>query len=118
MGWYLKVLKKYAVFEGRARRLEYWMFTLGHVVIWVALLMVDPFGGLLFSIYYLAVFLPALGVTIRRLHDIDRCAWWVLITLVPLIGFIGMLVFMATDGDPFENRYGPDPKVLMSEDAN
>ena len=57
---------------------------------------------------------PSLGVMIRRLHDTDRCARWMLITLVPLIGFIGMIVFMATDGDPFENRYGPNPKAEIA----
>ena len=117
MGWYIEVLKKYAVFSGRARRQEYWMFTLVNLVIVVVISIIGELIGLapLVNIYILATFLPALGVLIRRLHDTNRSAWWIFITLVPLIGFIAMIVFLVKDSDPLENRYGPNPKVEMPE---
>ena len=66
--------------------------------------------GLLSGIYGLAVLIPTLAVTVRRLHDIDRTGWWILINLVPLIGTIVLLVFCVMDGTPGNNRYGPNPK--------
>ena len=121
MSWYIKVLKKYAVFSGRATRQEYWMFTLIHIAISFALLLFDGVvgsGGILYYIYSFAVALPSLGVVARRLHDTDRSGWWMLIAFVPLIGFIAMIVFLVKDSDQFENRYGenpygPDPKIEM-----
>ena len=92
------------------------MFTLVNFAISMALLLFEALvssGGFLNGIYYLAVALPALGVAIRRLHDTGRSAWWIFIGLVPLIGFIAMIVFLVKDSDPFENRYGPDPKIEM-----
>ena len=115
MGWYIEVLKKYAVFSGRAGRQEYWMFTLVNLVIVVVISIIGELIGLapLVNIYILATFLPALGVGIRRLHDTGRSAWWLFIGLVPLIGAIAMIVFLVKDSDPFENPYGPDPKIEM-----
>ena len=118
MSWYLAVLKKYAVFSGRARRKEYWFFILFNLIITIVLTMIDgAMGGLgeggigiLSGIYSLAVFLPSLAVTIRRLHDTDRTGWWFLIAFIPLIGAIVLLVFMVLDGTPAANQYGPDPK--------
>jgi uncharacterized membrane protein YhaH (DUF805 family) len=66
--------------------------------------------GLLSGIYSLAVLIPSLAVTVRRLHDIDRTGWWIFINLIPLIGTIVLLVFAVTDGTPGSNRYGPNPK--------
>jgi len=117
MSWYLAVLKKYAVFSGRARRKEYWFFILFNLIITIVLTFIDgAMGGLgeggigiLSGIYSLAVFLPSLAVTIRRLHDTDRTGWWFLIAFIPLIGAIVLLVFMVLDGTPADNRYGPDP---------
>ena len=112
MNWYLDVLKKYAVFEGRARRTEYWMFLLFNVIVSIVLGAVDFATGIgvLGIIYTLAVFIPGLAVAVRRLHDTDRSGWWMLILLVPLIGFIVFLVFMCLDSTQGNNQYGPNPK--------
>jgi uncharacterized membrane protein YhaH (DUF805 family) len=120
MNWYLEVLKKYAVFTGRARRKEYWFFVLFNVIIAIALTVVDISAGLyddvydvglLSSLYSLAVLLPSIAVSVRRLHDIDRTGWWMLIAFVPLVGAIVLLVFAVLDSTPGDNRYGPNPKA-------
>ena|SRR5436190_8398191 len=114
MNWYLEVLKKYAVFNGRARRKEFWMFFLFNLIVAVILVAVEVgvFGGpgILYGLYALAVLLPGLGVTIRRLHDTGRTGWWVLVYLIPIVGPIVMLVFMVLDSQPGDNEYGPNPK--------
>jgi uncharacterized membrane protein YhaH (DUF805 family) len=112
MNYYFDVLKKYAVFDGRARRKEYWMFALCNFLIAIVLSIIfnvlhAPF---LIFLYSLAVFLPSLGVSIRRLHDTDRTGWWFLIGFIPLIGAIVLLVFFATDSQLGSNQYGPNPK--------
>ncbi len=114
MNCYLDVLKKYFVFEGRARRTEYWMFTLFNILIIVVLSVIERLIGLrgiLGSLYMLAVLLPALGVSVRRLHDTDRTGWWLLIGLIPVIGTIILLIFMVLDSQPGQNQYGPNPKA-------
>ncbi|MEP7045021.1 MAG: DUF805 domain-containing protein [Dokdonella sp.] len=121
MDWYVGVLKQYFAFEGRARRKEYWMFTLINVIISIVLMGVDHVLGtlsatsgigLLGGIYALAVLLPSLAVSVRRLHDTDRSGWWLLICLVPLIGGIVLLVFMCLEGTRGTNRFGADPKAI------
>jgi uncharacterized membrane protein YhaH (DUF805 family) len=107
MNWYLDVLKKYAVFDGRARRQEFWMFALINFVISLILNLVLGMVGL---IYALAVFLPTIGVGIRRLHDTGRSGWWLLIGLIPVVGFIVLLVFFVQDSQPGNNQYGSNPK--------
>jgi len=120
MNWYLEVLKKYAVFDGRARRKEYWYFFLISTVISIFLALIDSFTGtiseeaglgLLSGIYALAVLIPGLSVTVRRLHDANRSGWWILIGLIPVIGGIALLVFMVLDSTPGDNQYGPNPKA-------
>ncbi|APE19753.1 MULTISPECIES: DUF805 domain-containing protein [Streptomyces] len=113
MNWYLEVLKKYVVFNGRARRKEFWMFELINVIISIVLTVVDLSLDmqLLSTIYSLGIFLPSLAVTVRRLHDTGRSGWWVLIGLVPLVGFIVLLIFACTEGDQHENEHGPNPKL-------
>ena len=119
MNWYLDVLKKYAVFSGRARRKEYWFFALFNVIIIIALTLIDVSAGLydvvadiglLSGLYSLAVFVPSIAVSVRRLHDTDRTGWWLLIAFIPLIGAIVLLVFVLLDSTPGDNRYGPNPK--------
>jgi|SRR5690554_1828813 len=119
MNWYLAVLKKYAVFSGRARRKEYWFFALFNIIISFVLGFIDGFVGtfsvdagigVLGGIYTLAILLPSIAVSVRRLHDTDRSGWWLLISLVPIIGVIVLLVFMIQDSKPGENRYGAYPK--------
>lgn len=119
MNWYLEVLKKYAVFSGRARRKEYWFFVLFNIIISIVLAVIDGVTGsfspeagmgLLGGIYTLAVLIPGIAVSVRRLHDTERSGWWLLIALVPLIGAIVLLVFMAQDSKPGQNQYGANPK--------
>jgi uncharacterized membrane protein YhaH (DUF805 family) len=111
--WYLKVLKNYVGFGGRAQRKEYWMFVLINVIIGVALTIVGGVVGLdvLGSLYMLAVLLPGVAVGFRRLHDIGKSGWWILISLIPLIGALVLLYFMVLDGDQEDNQYGPNPKA-------
>lgn len=119
MNWYLEALKKYATFEGRAGRTEYWFFVLFNVLAVIVLAIIDGVLGtfreeagigLLSGVYALAVLIPSIAVLVRRLHDTDRSGWWILISFVPLIGEIVLLVFALLDGTPGDNRYGPNPK--------
>ena len=114
MSWYLAVLKKYTQFSGRAHRTEYWMFVVVNLAIIIAISIVEGiFGGpgVLGAIYGLAVLLPSLAVGVRRLHDIGKSGWWLLIGLVPVVGIIVLIVFAAQDGQPGTNTYGPNPKA-------
>ena len=112
MNWYLGVLKKYAVFGGRARRKEYWFFLLLNFLIGAILTTVDVVAGtgVLGTLYMLGVLIPSIAVTVRRLHDTNHSGWWLFIGLVPLIGLIVVLVFMLQDSQG-ENEYGPSPKA-------
>ncbi len=119
MNWYLEVLKNYAVFGGRARRKEYWYFVLFNIIIAAVLSAIDGATGtfspeagfgLLGGIYILAVFIPGIAVSVRRLHDTNRSGWWLLFGLIPLIGDIVLLVFMLQNSKPGENRFGSNPK--------
>jgi len=116
VNWYIAALKKYAIFNGRSRRLEYWIFNLISALIVAGLGYADTRMGnyppLLSAIYALAVLIPAIAVTVRRLHDTDRSGWWLLILLVPAIGSLVLLVFMLIGGKRDRNQYGPDPKGL------
>ncbi|OQY23195.1 MAG: hypothetical protein B6I37_05835 [Desulfobacteraceae bacterium 4572_35.2] len=113
MEWYLAVLRNYAGFSGRARRQEYWMFLLFNMIIAVVLGFIEGlFGspGILGSIYSLAVLVPSIAVSMRRLHDTGRSGWWMLIGFVPLIGAIVLLIFFVQDSMQSSNQYGPSPK--------
>ena len=122
MHWYLDVLKKYAVFGGRARRKEYWLFTLFNMIIAYGLLAIDylvgtDYGsnmGLLYTLYILATLLPSLAVFVRRLHDTGRSGWWFFIGFVPLVGAIILIVFMVLDSQSGSNKYGEDPKSVST----
>ena len=121
MQWYLDVLKKYAVFNGRARRKEYWMFVLFNVIVSIILSIIDRIAGLgygpndssgvLSTIYSLAVLIPSLAVGVRRMHDTGRSGWWILINLIPCIGWIWFIVLAAQEGTIGDNQHGPDPKA-------
>lgn len=119
MNWYLLTIKKYAVFQGRARRKEFWMFVLFNILFSFILGVVDALigtynwqsdTGLLSSIYSLFVILPNLAVTTRRLHDINRSGWWQLLYLLPIIGWLVLLYFFVSKGNIGANRFGEDPK--------
>ena len=115
MEWYIKVLKNYVGFEGRARRMEYWMFMLVNLVIVLVIRMLENLLGIegaIGFIYSLAILIPSIAVSIRRLHDTGRSGWWILIGFVPVIGILVLLVFYCLDGEPNDNEHGPDPKRL------
>lgn len=104
---------KYVTFSGRARRAEYWWFTL---FVWVVSSLVGFIDGwltgdvgLLSGLWSLGTLLPILAAGARRLHDTDRSAWWLLLVLLPVIGAIVLIVFFASRGTPGPNRFGPDP---------
>ncbi|MFI8434256.1 DUF805 domain-containing protein [Streptomyces sp. NPDC079020] len=113
MNWYLDVLKNYAGFSGRARRKEYWMFVLFNIIAAVILMAIGAAIGtqVPYYIYIVAVIVPSLAVIVRRLHDTGRSGWWILISLVPLVGGIILLVFLATEGKYEANEYGANPKL-------
>lgn len=124
MNWYLKVLNQYADFSGRARRKEYWIFTLFNAIFAIAAILLDNLFGMTFDeipygpiyvIYGLAVFIPGLAVVVRRLHDSGKSGWWILISLIPLIGAIWMLVLLVTDSESGTNKWGPNPKTNAEE---
>ncbi|MBE8182990.1 MAG: DUF805 domain-containing protein [Candidatus Portiera sp.] len=131
MNWYFKVLRDYTLFSGRAHRQEYWYFVLFSTIAFVILNLIDDalWGdtvnllvrfdwcrprkdswGILSSIYVLAVFIPTLAVTVRRLHDTNRSGWWLLLYFVPMIGWIALFIFTVINGDAGKNSFGPDPK--------
>ncbi len=108
------VLGKYATFSGRARRSEYWYWSLALLIAFVVLRLLGAISSafiIIYAIVALGVLVPGLAVLWRRLHDTGRSGWWVLIGLVPLVGVIVLIVFLATDGTPTENKYGPSPKA-------
>ncbi|MBI3519407.1 MAG: DUF805 domain-containing protein [Bacteroidetes bacterium] len=114
MNWYLKVLQNYATFSGRARRKEYWMFFLFNMIVSFILGMVGALikFELIGSLYSLAVLLPSIAVGVRRMHDVGKSGWFILIPIYNLI-------LACTDGEQGENAYGPDPKnqSSMNDDA-
>jgi uncharacterized membrane protein YhaH (DUF805 family) len=110
--WKVVVLQRYTQFVGRASRAEFWWFFLASFII-SAVLSILGRATVVFSvlgfIYSLAVLVPSIAVGIRRLHDTARSGWWILIGLIPLVGFIVLIVFWATQGNPGANQYGAPP---------
>ena len=129
MKYYLAVLKKYAVFEGRASKMEYWMFAWLNLIFGIVAFILDvvfktssvikidltnflvPFPGKISCffgpLYFLAIFVPFLAVAVRRLHDTGKSGWWCLLGLIPLVGTIFLIVLLAIPGNREENAYGP-----------
>ncbi|TBT51038.1 DUF805 domain-containing protein [Vibrio parahaemolyticus] len=121
MNWYITAVKKYATFSGRSRRKEYWYFFLFNLLISLFLTFVDGLTGsfypgtgygLFSGIYTLALLIPGIAVGVRRLHDIGRSGWWLLIVLIPIIGVLVLLYFTVSKGNSGSNRYGSDPKEV------
>ena len=116
MHWYTDVIRKYAVFNGRAARPEFWWFVLINLIIAAMINLVFGVivgrnsGQVVSDLYSLAVLLPSLGVGIRRLHDTNRTGWWYLLVFIPVIGWIVLIVFLAMASDPGSNNYGPNPQ--------
>ena len=127
MNWYLEVIKNnYANFSGRARRKEYWMFTLVNTIIIAVLYAIlissvdmntgemsslGSIAGIIIGIYSLAIIVPSLAVTIRRFHDQDKSGWMFLLAFIPAVGGLIIFVFMCLEGTKGDNRFGPDPKA-------
>lgn len=125
MNWYLMAFKKYAQFKGRSRRKEYWMFVLFNAIFGYALMAVDfglgtqfesmPTVGFLGTLYNLIVFIPSLALNIRRLHDVNKSGWYLLLIFLPIIGWIWLFILTLTDGTRGQNEYGDDPKNPSNE---
>lgn len=123
MEYFLYALKNYAVFSGRARRKEYWMFVLFQILFGLAAMVMDYLlgtsydggsGGIIYSLFSLALLIPGLAVAVRRLHDVRKSGWFMLIALIPLVGIIWLLVLDCTEGTRGNNEYGPDPKGVLA----
>jgi uncharacterized membrane protein YhaH (DUF805 family) len=115
---FLEVFKKTFVFSGRARRKEYWMFILITTIISIVLTIVDMVlglditedTGLLSGLFSLILIIPSLSVTFRRLHDIGKSGWWILLSFIPIIGWLVLFIFSVLDSQSGTNKYGPNPK--------
>ncbi|MCD9496485.1 DUF805 domain-containing protein [Photobacterium carnosum] len=119
MNWYFAVIRKYAQFQGRSRRKEFWFFTLINACISLACSLVDTTlqlptvmegYGVLGALYAAFAFIPTVAVTVRRLHDQDRTGWWALIMLIPIVGILVLLYFMVQNSTEGSNRFGRNPK--------
>jgi len=123
MNWYIQALKKYAVFSGRAHRREYWFFTLFNMIFSCVAFSIDYLAGLagemgygpFGTLYGLAVLLPGIAVSVRRLHDTGRTGWWLLLSFVPFVGALVLLFFMVGDSQAGSNGYGPNPNEALSD---
>src|SRR5690606_6811399 len=122
MNWYLKGLKQYADFGGRARRTEYWMFVLFNTTFAIIAMILDnifdltigelPYGAF-YILYALFALIPGLAVSVRRLHDVGKSGWMILVSLIPIVGGIWLLVLLLTDSEPGENEYGTNPQAIQ-----
>ncbi len=116
MNWFIDcITKNYVNFSGRARRKEYWMFVLFSVILGIITVIIDRMisRSLIFTmIFSLAIFLPNLAVTVRRLHDTDKSGWWMLLQFIPYLGGFIILIFCLIDSTPGTNQYGENPKKL------
>ena len=121
MEWYIKVLKQFSDFKTRARRKEYWMFTLFSILISGILNLIDTNLGTEFNngiglfggIYSLLILVPSLAVGVRRLHDEGKSGWMLLVALIPLIGAIWLLILFCKDSQLQENKWGVNPKEIL-----
>jgi uncharacterized membrane protein YhaH (DUF805 family) len=120
MNWYLKCLKQYADFSGRARRKEYWMYVLFYMIIAIVVHVIDVMlgwvtpefeMGVLGGLYSLCMFIPGLAVSVRRLHDIGKSGWNFLFILIPLVGAVVLLIWFCKEGERRGNAWGLDPKI-------
>lgn len=121
MKWFIETMKKAFNFSDRSRRKEYWMFMLIAFLITFVLTIVDavaglelaPEVGILSTLFSLLILIPSLSVTFRRLHDTGKSGWWILIALVPVIGWIVLLIFTVQDSETGSNRFGVNPKLAV-----
>ena len=111
--WFVKCLKNYANFTGRARRKEFWFFALSQFIIFIIAQIIDAVIGsevLFYALAMLALIIPGLAVSVRPLHDIGKSGWWYLIGLIPIIGFILLIIWFATETKPENNQWGQPAK--------
>ena len=122
MDWYLQAFRKYTDFSGRSRRKEYWMFALFNIIFSICATILDFvlgtesafIGAGTFSfIYFLGIIIPGLSLSVRRLHDVGKSGWMLLIAIIPIIGAIWLLVLFLTDGTFGKNQYGDNPKEIV-----
>ena len=112
-----EIIKKYAKFEGRANRPQYWYFVLTQFLAFfiLELLCVIPFvniiAGLALLVLWLGLIVPGIAVSVRRLHDTNKSGWWLLLCFVPFVGAIVLLVWMCSEGTKGANKYGDEPVV-------
>ncbi len=120
MNWYLKVMRQYADFSGRARRKEYWMFALFNAIFamiamgfdaMVGSAFIGGLYGITYMTYALATIIPGIAVAVRRMHDVGKSGWMLFVALIPLIGSIWLLILLFTDSQKGTNKWGPDPKA-------
>ena len=118
MKFYIEGIKKYAVFKGRESRKSFWMFYLFNLLVSLILTGVDNLLGLandvnytgpFFSIYIILVFLPMIGMMVRRLHDVNKSGKWILVQFIPVVGTIWLILLLARQGETTANRHGPEP---------
>jgi uncharacterized membrane protein YhaH (DUF805 family) len=123
MNWFLKVFRQYADFSGRARRKEYWMFVLFNVIFsFIALIIDNALGlasaekgyGIIYGLYILVMLIPGFAVSTRRLHDIGKSGWMLLIVFIPF-GAFWLLYLLGSDGQEGPNKWGENPKDYISE---
>ena len=126
--YYKKVLTQdYANFSGRARRSEFWYFGLFNMIVAFVLAFLGGFLGgageslvpmIPYFLYAVAVLIPGLAVSVRRLHDTGKSGWYLLIALIPILGAIALLVFYCQDSQAGDNQWGPNPKTGSNDDHN
>jgi uncharacterized membrane protein YhaH (DUF805 family) len=118
INWFMKVVTQhYFDFNGRAHRAEFWWYVLVVIIVSVILNVIDGIihtGGILGGLWSLAMLLPNLGVAVRRLHDINRSGWWILIAFVPIVGAILLIYWYAQPGTSGANQFGPDPGTAVA----
>jgi uncharacterized membrane protein YhaH (DUF805 family) len=115
--WKLVVTERYAKFDGRANRAEFWWFTLFNFIVNAVINVLAQASDLFIVVgilYSLALLIPSIAVGMRRLHDVNRSGWWLLISLIPCVGIIVLIVFFATEGDRGPNQYGPPPSAITT----
>ena len=113
MNYYLGALKKYAVFSGRSCRKEYWMFILINMIVVIGISAIDKIAGtkgIIGTLYGFAIIIPALALTLRRLHDVGKSGYWYFICLIPFIGTLWLLMLLIKDSEEGSNRFGENLK--------
>lgn len=116
MNWYVQAFQKYAEFNGRSTRGEFWYFLLIHALVILGIILIElVFGtyGILGGLYAIGAIVPSFAVTVRRLHDTGRSGWSILLVLIPVIGSVILLIFLLQDSQYGENQYGKSPKEGM-----